>query len=250
MTTELAIQAQAPLAVVPASETTEVGQLIRIALEKDRDPGELMAVYREGITMKAKREFAEALARFRADCPAVRRRTPNSQFKVTDSGGTKPRMYADLDDIQSTIDPVLARCGLSYRWGDAKVENNLMTVACILSHVGGHSEASSVQVPTESSAGSSPAQKWMSAGTYARRYSLVAVLGIKGCDDDDDGNDTGSGEKISEEDVRSLNDAIIEVKGNKAALLKQLGVIGLSDLTTAQLARAWKIIEDKRKAAQ
>lgn len=244
--------AQTPLAMIPASETTEVGQLIRLAYEKDRDPGELMAVYREALAMKAKREFAEALAHFRGECPPVKRRTPNNQFSVTVDGVKKPRMYASLDDVQSTIDPVLGRLGLSYRWGDAKIENGMMTVACILSHVGGHSEQSAVTVPTESSAGASPAQKWMSAGTYARRYSLVAVTGIKGCEEDDDGQgsggDTAIDEKISAADARSINDALIEVNANKAAFLKLFGVIGLSDLRQSQLPRVWEAIEKKRKA--
>lgn len=246
--TEIVQVAQAPLAT--RDEQTEVGQLVRLCLERDRDPGELMAVYREAVAMRAKREFSEALAKFRTICPAVPRRTPNSQFTVTVEGVKKPRMYADLDDIQSTIDPPLAECGLSYRWGDAVVANNLMTLSCILSHVGGHAEQSSVTVPTESAAGASLAQKWMSAGTYARRYSLIAVTGIKGCDDDDDGNGTApSRECIAPPQFETLNNLMIELgdldKAAPAQFLAWCGVGTLSQIPADEYEKRLAGLQNK-----
>lgn len=242
------MKAQTPLAV---QEQTEVGGLIREAIQAGRDPGELMAVYREMVAMRARQQFSEALAGFRCDCPAIPRRAINNQFSVTVDGVKRPRTYADLEDIQSTIDPVLAQHGLTYRWGDATVKDGMMTISCILSHVGGHSESSSVLVPTESSAGASMAQKWMSAGTYGRRYSLIAVTGVKTADADDDGNEAGEPEsKISLQDALSLADALIDVNANKPAFLKMFGISELADMPQAKLAAAWEAIERKRKAVK
>lgn len=253
---ELAKKEPTPIANVPADNVAEVGQLIKLSIEKGFDPKELMAIYREGVAMRAKSQYDEAVSRFRAECPPFPKRLENTQFQVTRGGVKRHTRYADLDDIQATIDPVMSKFGLSYRWGDTVISNTgdgtLMTQDCILSHVGGHKESSSVSCPTESKAGASPAQKWMSAGTYCRRYSLIAVAGLKGCDDDDDGQNAGgeaaNNETITADEVRDLGDALLSLNADKARFCKAMGVIGLTDIRRNQLDRAWELIEKKRKA--
>lgn len=262
MNTDLEKREPGQLRTVERTPENTTAALIEIALRQNQNPTELYAILREERAREAKGQYDQALAAFRAACPPVPKRTAHGQFSVTVDGVKRPRMYADLDTIQATIDPHLSKHGLSYRWGDCNIGQGqadgkpltLMTIACVLSHVGGHSETATATVPTESAAGASPAQKWMSAGTYCRRYSLIAVTGIKGCDADDDGQDAGGdeepGEKITEQEARELADAIISAGGDKARFCKMFGVIGLSDLPKSKLESAWQAVEAKRKAAK
>lgn len=243
-------------AIVQPGPAQQVAQLLQtIAQHPDRDPKELVDLYERMLALEAKRQYSEALAAFRAECPPVVRSTPNDQFVVTRNGQRRPRMYADLDDIQSTIDPVLSRHGLSYRWTDMQIDGDMMRVGCILSHKGGHSESASVPVPTESKAGASPQQKLMSAGTYARRYSLIAVTGVRGADMDDDGNATADIDRIELKDQQSIFDAVISLSPSKEKeeatiekFCRSVGVAGIRDIPKDRLDEAWQKIEAARGA--
>jgi hypothetical protein len=221
MTDELAKVEARPIEVRHDREivaTSEVGKLIQLAFQHDKDPTELYALLREERAHQARMEFFAAKAAFLAECPAVVRRSTNSQFKkVSKSGVARTSKYADLDDIQSTIDPVLARHGLTYRWGDAEITDTMIRQKCVLSHTAGHSEEATVSMPHASANKSAPCQQFASASTYARRYSMIAVIGIRGVDDDDDGNgaEPDSVATLTDDHVRSINDTIIQLGADR-----------------------------------
>lgn len=126
-----------------------------------------------------------------------------------------------------------------------------MNVSCKLSHVGGHSISSSFPIPVESKAGASKQQHYASASTYARRYSLIQVLGLTTTEHDNDGNEAKAPENtetISEDEVHSLNDELIEVEADVVAFYSAFGVVKLSELTPEQLKQARKMIDVKRQA--
>lgn len=242
---------------IPAANM-DAGQILAIAIQAGRsadDLEKLAALYERMEAKRAQREFSAAVAKFRQECPPVARRT-DSQFDVSVNGVKRKRKYADLDDIQTVVDPVLSGNGLSYRWGNAVVKEGLLTQDCILSHIGGHSEPAAVSIPVDSNAGSSPAQKYMSASTYARRYSLIAVLGIRGCDEDDDGAGTMNEptETITEAQARTLNDLMIaryegetpEVAAKrKANFLKAMGVDCLTNIPAEKFESASEALKKK-----
>ena len=228
-----------PLATVPASAESDVTTLIRMALDKGQEPKELYAILKEERAARAQAALTAARAAFHAELtPIIRKQV--SQFKkkiVTRDGATKevPRMYADLSDIAAAIDPILVRHGLSYHWGETVVENNTLTKRCYLSHVGGGEISSPASFPVESNAGCSGAQKYGSAMTYAQRYSLVDVLGLTSCDEDDDGQDlqTGGGEALDENQRRTINDLFVELKlddAGKAAFLAIFEVKSIAEI--------------------
>ena len=191
-----AIIASAVASGRPASELTE---LLNFARELDKD--------------KARKEFNSAFSAFKAEMPSIQRRH-DSQFKTVDRNGvSRVRRFADLEDIAQAIDPVLARHGLSYSWGETKVDSGLMSVPCIVAHSGGHSITGSFPVPVDSKAGCSEAQKYGIAHTYARRYSLVSVLGLTSVDEDMDGADPTikTGPHITDAQAQELNDLLIEL---------------------------------------
>ncbi len=196
-----------------ALEPAAMPRLFELAVQKGPEGVEilerLVALDERMSKRRAEQEFSEALMRFKSSCPAIPRRTENSQFSVTRNGMKVARRYATLEDIEATVRGPLGQCGLSFRWGDSKMEGATMTLACIVSHVGGHSVSSSVTLPVESRAGCSEAQKYGAVMTYAQRYSLIQALGLTTCDEDTDGaTDVDDSAKVSPDQVLTLLDLI------------------------------------------
>ena len=191
-----------PLTPNIAASQVNVGQLLMAAVNKGtpvEQMEKLCDLYERLEARNAKAAWNSAMAKFKAKCPRVVKRMQNEQFAgiVTRDGLRRPRRYADLEDIAATIDPVLPGHGLSYRWGDDEIDGEFIRIACIISHVDGHSESSSVLMPLESKAGASPQQKLASATTYAKRLSLCKAFGLTAFDDDDDGAATAEAEEQS-----------------------------------------------------
>lgn len=213
---------------------------------------ELFALSERMGAAKAKSQWNAAFAGFKAECPPIERKTENPQFKVLRNGVMVARKFASLPDIEAVVGKVLAKHGLSYRWGDMKVEGSHLTMPCIVAHAGGHSESStSMPVPVESKAGSSDQQKYGAAQTYAMRYSLISALGLTSCDEDSDGD--SNPEKITDHEAANLSAALDAVGGDKAMFLQFLqgmapGIVTMADLPKSRLAAAHAAIEQKRKA--
>ena len=127
-----------------------------------------------------------------------------------------------------------------------------MHVICRVTHVAGHSEETTVSMPFESKAGSSPQQKYGTAQTYGMRYSLIAALGITTADDDTDGNaPADEPEPVTDEELAALTDLLDEIGDrvkNETKLLAWLGVDALADITRADYARAIAALKAKPAA--
>lgn len=220
----------------------DVSDVIRLMVEKNLPPDALergFALYERMQAMDAKQKFNGAMAKFAAECPPVPRRTENAQFQVTRAGTRQNRTYASLEDIAETIRAPLAANGLSYRWTGTDVKDGRLTMECVISHVGGHSESSPVVLPVESKAGCSEQQKYGTAMEYARRYSLIQALGLTSCDPDTDGNDESGGEVISDQQTADLAAMLDELGGDhKTRFLAWLGVSALSDIPAARFNEA------------
>ena len=232
-----------PLAVQGGSEVTH---LIRIALEHGKDPTELYAILREERKQIAEQAFNAAFAKFKAECPPIRRRSENTQFMVTRNGTKRASRYAALEDIDADTKEALTRNGLSYAWGDATVVGDSITMECVVCHVGGYKRSSCCTMPHESRAGSSPQQKYASTITYLQRYSLIAALGLTTCDDDVDGNDV---ETITPEQTAHLLWLLTETKSDVEAFLAYAKVDKISEIKASRYAELVAAIESKRKAA-
>ena len=244
-----------PLPKSPPHEEPSIASIIAQGVQ-EKMPVEtmqkLMELYERMNAVSARKQFTEAMSGFRAECPPIPRRTENTQFSVTRNGVKSNRKYASLEDIEATIREPLGKHGLSFRWGDMTVTGTTMTLACIVSHVGGHSESSSVAMPVESRAGCSEQQKYGAAMTYAQRFSLIQALGLTSCDEDTDGNENP--EKITESQAANLQAALDSLSGDAkkrattlAGFLKFMDVERLSDIRLSRYGEAVAAIEKKRK---
>jgi hypothetical protein len=144
----------------------------------------LVALAKDVRAEEAKRAWHRAMAAFQRDCPAIKR---SETAKIeTRGGGSYSYTYAPLGEIMATILPVMGPLGLtvSYR---TRFDGGRVIAAAIISHEEGHSENSGeVSMPIGAGAtGANPAQCVGISSTYAKRYALLAVLGLSPEDDPD-----------------------------------------------------------------
>jgi hypothetical protein len=227
-----------------------IERLMEIALKSDKTESleRLVALHERMQANRARGEFHEAMAKFKAECPPIPRRSENPQFSVTRDGRKVASKFASLEDIGSTIRPALAKHGLDFRWSDYTISEGFMELACIVSHVGSHSEASSMKFPLESKAGASPQQLYAIVNTYLRRYTLVNALGLTTVDDDNDGNEaSGSAETITEHQAANINAMLDELKADRKVFLEYMGVESIEKMPVSRFKEAIAAIEKKRR---
>lgn len=141
----------------------------------------LLAMRRELRAEAAKEAFDEAMARFQAECPVIKKTS-----KVYEKDKRTVRYsFAPIDSIVDQVKEPLANNGLSYT---VIVENSEkgMTVICRVKHILGHSEDSPFFVPIGTEAYMSDVQKYGARSTFAKRYAFCNAFGIMTGDGDTD----------------------------------------------------------------
>jgi hypothetical protein len=129
---------------------------------------------------QAREAWHGAMAEFQRTCKPIKK---SASMTVP---GRKEYAYAPLDSILSTIQPAMGDLGLSVSWR-SRFEPQHVIVSCRVSHMLGHHEDSGeIRIPvTADGAGANAAQRIGTATTYAKRYSLLGILGLAPEDDDD-----------------------------------------------------------------
>ena len=127
-------------------------------------------------TSESQVEISKALADFHAEMPSVKKGSANPFFKSN---------YADLSDIKSAADPLLAKHGLSVtQHPEGSHDDQVLTTR--LMHASGEWQESTMPLYIPKA----DAQGQGSAVTYGRRYAYSAIVGI--ATEDDDGNAAAS----------------------------------------------------------
>ena len=120
-------------------------------------------------------ELAAALVEFRGDLPKISKDAKGNYSK-----------YATLDNIISTISPVLAKYGLTFVQPLTTTKEGVIAIETVVLHKSGQWISSVSPLSVEQNGRLAGAQAQGSATTYAKRYALCAALGISP-DEDDDG---------------------------------------------------------------
>ncbi len=144
----------------------------------------LMAMRDKWMKDKAREAFVSAMGSFQAACPVIKK----TRQVMNKDGRSVRYTFAPIDSIVIQIKKPLKDAGLSYRW-EVKNEGGKMPVTCIVTHVLGHFESSTFDVPVDDSGFMTAPQKVASALTFAKRYSMINVLGIATSDEDTDATD-------------------------------------------------------------
>lgn len=149
----------------------------------------------------AHKAFLEAFTDFQSNTPDLRK-TKAVGFDGKGGGATNYK-FAPLADIARQIGPVLKKCGLSYRW---EIDDNAteLKVTCIVSHIAGHSERTTMRSGPDTSGSKSAIQGRGSAVEYLKRYTLVGALGLTTADEDMDG-------RLPDQDIDKLHRQYMEV---------------------------------------
>ena len=144
----------------------------------------LVALAKEVNAERARGAWYAAMAEFQRRCPAIKK---TGRADIRSAKGSYSYRYAPLDEITSTIQPVMGELGLSLSWR-SRVEPAQVIVSCRISHVLGHHEESgdiAIPIVQGDGTGATPPQRVGIATTYAKRYSLLGIIGMAPEDDDD-----------------------------------------------------------------
>jgi hypothetical protein len=188
------------------------------------------------------------MADAKAEIPVVMK---NKEVDFTSAKGRTHYRYEDLAEVARTVMPALAKFGLSYRFRTTSLPNEPITVTCIISHRDGHSEENSLTAGRDDSGNKNPIQQIGSTVTYLQRMTLKAALGLA-ASADDDGKGAGPGEDIgpiTDDQIKAIRNAIIEVDADEARFLKYLNVEKVEDIPAGDYKRAMAALGAKKKAA-
>jgi len=160
--------------------TTSPAKLLELAIGKNVDIEklkELMDLQERWDAKQAKKAYYLSLSKFQKNCPPILK---------TKAGYNDRYYYAPLDQIIKVIKPSLFKNQLTYRWEQAEKDNKIL-VTCIITHVDGHSEQTTLESVPDTSGGKNAIQSKGSTVQYLRRYTLESVLGIATSATDTDG---------------------------------------------------------------
>lgn len=192
----------------------------------------LMALQERYNAQQAKTAYYAALAEFQSVCPMLKR-SKKVAFNKTEYH------YAPLSEIVETIRAPLKASGLSYRW---EIEDkDSIAVTCIVTHVQGHAERTSMSALPDDSGAKNQIQQRGSSVSYLQRYTLIGGLGITTADSDDDGQSSGA---LNVEFLMKHNKAVVEHFYSVSAIKTGLGIENYE-----QAAEAWCELDTDTKRA-
>lgn len=180
-------------------QVTTPQTLISQAIEKGVDVeslSRLMDLQERYEANQARKSFFQAFTNFQASVPDIRKN------KEVSFAQTKYN-YSPLADITRQIAKTLKENELSYRW---EIQDNPteIKVTCLVSHIDGHTERTTMQANPDTSGSKNPIQARGSAIEYLKRYTLIGALGISTADADIDG-------RLPNVDIDKLHQQYMEI---------------------------------------
>jgi ERF superfamily len=201
------------------------------------------------MALQERHQTSEALKAFNLSVAAAKREIPviSKNRKVDYTGKTGVRTaydHEDLGEIARTVDPILSRYGLSYRFRTTVAEGGLITVTCVLSHEQGHSEENSLSAGRDESGNKNNIQAVGSTQTYLQRYTLKASLGLAAAKDDD-ARMAEPPAFVTEGKAEELRDLVQKSGTAIDAFLQHYGADSLSDFPASKFGEAQGLLKTK-----
>lgn len=232
---------QLPVAPAASESAAILSVIERMAMNPEMDPDriERFIILKERIdAASAKKAFDAAVAQAKATIPPAEK----------NATGHNNKRYADFRAYAKVVDPVISDLGLSYRFRTE--QSDRITVTCILTHEGGHSESNSLSGPPDASGSKNAIQAIGSTLTYLQRYTLVQALGLA-AGDDDDGNSAGAGELINMEQIEQLQVLLTATNSDTAKFCQVMKVESLAGIPAKRFPDAVAKLNAKmQRAAQ
>jgi hypothetical protein len=205
----------------------------------------LLALQERWEANEARKAFDAAMAAAKAEIPViVKNRKVGYEHK--DGKGETSYRHEDLGAIARTVDPILAKHGLSYRYQTVSEPNQPISVTCIVAHRDGHSEKNTLVAGRDDSGKKNSIQAIGSTITYLQRYTLKAALGLAASHDDDGkSSEDHVVETISEEQEIQLRELIEASEASERKFLAMGNIQRLSDLPAEKFDEAMSILKQR-----
>lgn len=192
------------------------------------------------LAREAKVAFDTAFAEMQPDLPIIAEKGVH--------GGTQSS-YAKWDDVTEAIKPALAKHGFSFRC-KIRQDANKVIITGILSHRGGHSEETPLELPLDTGGQKNPVQAIGSSVSYGQRYVAKAMLSLSSRKSDDDNGDAAGGNgAISDEQAMTIRELAESVGADIAKFCTYFKVKSIAEIPAKQFDRAISALEAKRKKA-
>lgn len=224
--------------------------LISLAIEKGANIEQLeklMALKERWDAAQANKSFIASMSNFQKEVPTIEKKKLVSY--PSSKGGNVHYKYAELGEIDETIKEAMSANGLSKRW-EIKEDGEKLICDCIISHIDGHTERTSMSSIKDSSGGKSEIQSRASAISYLQRYTLIGALGLTTASEDNDADGTP---QIKSEPAQSYpednREWLSEAKFNDALKRIQNGEQGIFEAinTEFKMKKAYKELLQKAK---
>jgi len=192
----------------------------------------------------AKAAYDNAIAGAKAEIGPI---IKTGQVDYTNKEGKRTNfVHETLDGIAKTVDPILSRYGLSYRFRSDQEGGNVI-VTCIVAHRDGYAEETTLRGSPDASGSKNPYQAVGSAVTYLQRYTLKLALGLSAAKDDD-ATSVRQKDPISEDQFQALRDLIERAGADETKLCAVYKIDHLGELPLAKYADADKKLRTKLAA--
>jgi len=225
--------------------------VLALAIEKGAGVEQLQAL----MDLQERHERNEARKAFHRSMAAFRANPPRIHKDRTVQAGPAVYTHASLANVVERISVGMAPHDLSFRW-ETQQEQGAVTVTCVIQHVQGHEERTTLTAPPDDSGRKNGIQQIASTVSYLERYTLLAACGLATTDmPDDDGQ--GAGEApMPEEYAAELKQMLHDTEADVARFLKALSArtkvqIGsVDDIPAAHYLTAKTMIENNAKRKQ
>jgi hypothetical protein len=199
---------------------------------------------------EARKEFDAAMAAAKAEIPPI---IKNRTVDFTSQKGRTNYRHEDLGEIARTIDPILGRHGLTYRFRTRNAPNEPVSVTCIVSHRLGHFEENTLSAGRDDSGNKNSIQAIASTITYLQRYTLKAALGLAASADDDgaaaDGKvDAEDSARISDDNFSTLQDLIDKTNTDIVKFCRYYKIESVSSLPANRFKEAVAYLNKRLRA--
>ena len=229
---------------LPATEADKTMALLQQAIASGTSPEaleKLVALQERILDRQASAEYAQAVSRFQALCPAIVK-----NHVVRNRSGQKMYKYAPLEDIIEQVRDLMAELGLSYSF-DSEEKQAGIEVTCIIRHRSGHAERNKVFIPTTKGMNTNASQDAGIQLTYGKRLAFVAALGITTADEDKDGNSLKQLGSVTADQAADIRALVEQVGADQAKFLKYLNVDSFEQIAARDYDSAIAALESKRR---
>ena len=198
------------------------------------------------INRQAQMDYDAAMIRLQHKLAGVKiTKTGLISFSGTDKKGASFKQetpYAKLEDIDKVLRPLMKEEGFVVTYLTEGTDR--VIVKCKISHSGGHSETSTMQLPLDTSGSKNNLQGAGSSISYGRRYTLCAMLNLITVDEDDDAN----GGTIDDGQAKYIKDLLKETKADTTKFLKWIEAQNVEEILFKNYRKAVAELEKKREA--